>query len=85
MALIGRAKLQGVVEVDEVFAGSEWLGKRGFGADGESLIIGAVDEKERKTGKVRLAKIADASSGNLDNFIDRNIKHILNNYYRWMA
>lgn len=74
MVLSGRTKLQGVVEVDEVLVGGKRAGKRGRGAEGKSLIIVAVEVKGRKTGRVRLAKIADASSDSLNNFIERNIE-----------
>ena len=74
MVLSGRTKLQGVVEVDEVLIGGKTSGKRGRGAEGKSLIAVAVEVKGRKTGKVRLAKISDASSKSLNTFIEDNIE-----------
>jgi len=73
MVLSGRTKLQGVVEVDEVLIGGKVSGKRGRGAEGKSLIAVAVEVKGRKTGRVRLAKISDASSNSLTTFIENNI------------
>lgn len=74
MILSGRSKLQGTVEVDEVLLGGKKPGKRGRGAEGKSLIAVAVEVKGRKTGRVRLAKIPDASSNSLNGFIESNIK-----------
>ena len=74
MVLSGRNKLQGIVEVDEVLIGGKTSGKRGRGAEGKSLIAVAVEVKGRKTGRVRLAKIPDASSDSLNTFIEANIE-----------
>ncbi len=74
MILNGRNKLQGTVEVDEVFVGGKKSGKRGRGAEGKSIIAVAVELKGRKTGRMRLAKIQDASSKSLNKFIIDNIK-----------
>ena len=62
MILSGKAKLQGIVEVDEVLVGGKVSGKRGRGAEGNSLIAVAVEVIGRKTGRARLAKITDVSS-----------------------
>lgn len=74
MVISGRNKLQGTVEVDEVFVGGKISGKRGRGAEGKSLIAVAVELNGRKTGRVRLAKIPNASSESLKEFIKNNIK-----------
>lgn len=74
MVFSGRSKLQGTVEVDEVMIGGKTSGKRGRGAEGKSLIAVAVEVKGRKTGRVRMAKIPDASSDCLDRFIENNIE-----------
>jgi len=74
MVLSGRNKLQGIIEVDEVLVGGKTSGKRGRGAEGKSLIAVAVEIKGRKTGRVRLAKIPDASSDSLKIFIEDNIE-----------
>lgn len=74
MVLGGRNKLRGIVEVDEVFVGGKKSGKRGRGAEGKSLIAVAVEINGRKTGRMRLAKIPNASSESLNNFINNNIE-----------
>ena len=74
MIMSGRTKLKGVVEVDEVFIGGKKSGKRGRGAEGKSIIAVAVEVKGEKTGRVRLAKIQDASSKSLIGFIENNIE-----------
>lgn len=74
MVLSGRTKLQGIVEVDEVLVGGKTSGKRGRGSEGKSLIAVAVEVKGRKTGRVRLAKIPNASSDSLNKFIEDNIE-----------
>ncbi len=74
MVISGRNKLQGIVEVDEVLVGGETSGKRGRGAEGKSLIAVAVEVKGRKTGRVRLAKIPDASNDSVNAFIVDNIE-----------
>jgi len=74
MVMSGRSKLQGIVEVDEVLLGGKKSGKRGRGAEGKSLIVVAVEIKGRKTGRVRLAKIPDASSHSLQSFIENTIE-----------
>ena len=74
MVLSGRSKLNGIVEVDEVFIGGKKPGKRGRGAEGKSIIVVGVEVTGRKTGRVRLAKIPDASSNSLNKFIESNIE-----------
>lgn len=74
MVLSTRTKLEGIIEVDEVMIGGKVTGKRGRGAEGKSLIAVAVEVKGRKTGRVRISKISDASSESLKEFIETNIK-----------
>lgn len=74
MVLSGRNKLEGVVEVDEVLVGGKTSGKRGRGAEGKSLVAVAVEVKGRKTGRVRLSKISDASAKSLKRFIEQNVE-----------
>jgi transposase-like protein len=74
MVLNGRSKLNGIIEVDEVLIGGKKSGKRGRGAEGKSLIAVAVEVKGRKTGRVRLEKIPDASGKSLKDFIEKNIE-----------
>lgn len=51
----GRSKLTGRVEIDESYIGGPEKGKRGRGAGGKNLVVGAVEVREwtdPKTGKV---------------------------------
>lgn len=74
MVLSGRSKLQGTVEVDEVFVGGKKPGKRERGTEGKSLVAVAVEITGRKTGRMRLTKIPNASSESLHGFIEDNIE-----------
>jgi transposase-like protein len=78
----GRTPLRGVVEVDETFIGGRKKGRRGRGAEGKSLVIGAVEvvtyrNKKGKitecAGRVRLQKIPDASGDELMQFLKENV------------
>lgn len=62
----GRDRLAGVVEVDETFIGGPEPGKRGRGAAGKSLVLIAAQADGRKIGRIRLARIADASAASLE-------------------
>ena len=61
----GRDRLSGVVEVDEVFIGGSRQGKRGRGAEGKTLVLIAAQADGRKIGRIRMARIADASAESL--------------------
>lgn len=61
----GRDRLSGVVEIDEVFIGGPRPGKRGRGAAGKSLVMIAAQADGKKIGRIRMARIADASAANL--------------------
>ena len=62
----GRDRLQGVVEVDETFIGGPRPGKRGRGAAGKVLVLIAAQEAAKGIGRIRLARIADASAQSLE-------------------
>lgn len=57
----GRERLSGNVEVDETYIGGKKPGKRGRGADGKSLVLIAVEDKENHLGRIRLRQVQDAS------------------------
>lgn len=57
----GRDRLAGTVEVDEAYVGGERSGKRGRGAEGKALILIAAQADGSKIGRIRLARIANAS------------------------
>jgi transposase-like protein len=58
----GRDRLSGAVEVDEVYIGGERPGKRGRGAAGKALVLIAAQVDGSKIGRIRLARVADASA-----------------------
>ena len=62
----GRDRLAGVIEVDETFLGGPRPGKRGRGAANKTLVLIAVQADGRKIGRIRLARIADASAASLE-------------------
>lgn len=66
MIRIGRERLSGIVEVDEVFLGGVKPGKRGRGALGKVLILVAVEDKGKHgIGRIRITIISDASAVSL--------------------
>jgi len=70
----GRDRLQGVVEVDETFIGGPRPGKRGRGAAGKVLVLIAAQEAAKGIGRIRLARIADASARSLEAAISAAIE-----------
>lgn len=71
----GRDRLDGTVEVDETYIGGKRPGKRGRGASGKSLVVVAVEDKGEEFGRIRLARVADASAfsliGAVRDFVER--------------
>jgi len=61
----GRDRISGVVVVDETLIGGSKPGKRGRGAAGKALVLIAVEDKGRHFGRIRLRRVADASSASL--------------------
>ncbi len=57
--------LRGTVEVDETLVGGKQHGKRGRGAKGKTIVVGAV----QRNGKTRLEVISKANRKNLHGFI----------------
>ena len=62
----GRDRLQGVVEVDEIFIGGPRPGKRGRGAQGKVLVVVAAQQAAKGIGRIRLTRVADASARSLE-------------------
>jgi transposase-like protein len=62
----GRDRLGGAVEVDETYIGGSKPGKRGRGAAGKVLVLVAAQEDEKRIGRIRLRRIADASANSLE-------------------
>jgi transposase-like protein len=70
-----REPLQQRVEVDETLVGGARPGKSGRGADGKTVVAGAVETRpgkgrKRPLGRLRLAAIPDASAKSLERFIE---------------
>ncbi len=72
----GREMLSGIVQVDETYIGGKKTGKRGRGAVGKAVVgIAVEDKKQNGIGRIRLAKLPDASAGSLDTFLTRTVAH----------
>jgi transposase-like protein len=75
MVRVGREKLSGLVEVDEVFLGGVKPGKRGRGALGKVLVLVAVEDKgESGFGRIRIEIISDASAAVLKMAINKMVE-----------
>ncbi len=61
----GRDRLIGPVQVDETYIGGPRSGKRGRGAAGKTLVLVAVEVKDKRMGRIRLHKLKDASGNSL--------------------
>jgi transposase-like protein len=70
----GRDRLSGTVEVDETYLGGPESGKRGRGAGGKSLVLIAAQADGRKIGRIRLARIADASAKSLEQAVTEAVE-----------
>jgi transposase-like protein len=65
----GRDKLSGRVEVDETHVGGVRPGPHGRGLPGKALVVIAAQEEGAGVGRIRLARIPDASAAHLRRFI----------------
>jgi len=74
MVFPSRDRLSEKVEVDETLVGGKKAGKRGRGAEGKTLVVIAIEIKEKGTGRVRMSIIPDASKKSLAKFITENIE-----------
>ena len=71
----GRDNLSGSIEVDETYIGGLEEGLRGRGAGNKALVVIATQMVEKKKiGRIRMAKIPDASSDSLHGFIRSSIE-----------
>jgi transposase-like protein len=61
----GRDRLEGPVQVDETYVGGKRPGKRGRGAEGKTLVVVAVEDRDKRPGRIRLHKVKDASGASL--------------------
>lgn len=70
----GRDRLKGRVEVDETYVGGLAERRRGRGIPSKALVIIAAQEDGRGIGRIRLARIPDASNTHLRHFIQSAIE-----------
>jgi transposase-like protein len=70
----GRDRLAGSVEVDEVYIGGERSGKRGRGAAGKALVLVMAQIDGSRTGRIRLARVANASAAVLTAAISSSVE-----------
>lgn len=66
MVRVGRDKLSGIVEIDEVFVGGVHKGKRGRASVGKALVLVAVEDRGKKGyGRIQMTVIKDVKSETL--------------------
>jgi transposase-like protein len=70
----GRDKLTGRIEVDETYLGGLEEGVRGRQTEKKALVIVGAEEDGRRTGRIRLRRILNASQASLHGFIHENIE-----------
>lgn len=70
----GRDRLAGRVEVDETYVGASEEGLRGRRTEKKALIVVAAQEDGKRTGRIRMARIRDASADSLEAFIEQSIE-----------
>lgn len=70
----GRDRLTGRIEVDETFVGGLEEGVRGRQTETKALVVIAAQEDGAGMGRIRMRRIADASSESLESFIAENIE-----------
>jgi transposase-like protein len=70
----GRDRLGGTVEVDETYVGGLREGRPGRDPEGKALVAIAAQKDGRKIGRIRLARIADASALSLEGFIAQAVE-----------
>jgi len=70
----GRERLQGRVELDEVFVGGIEEGVRGRQTETKALIAVACEERGKGIGRIRLRRIPDASAASLEAFLTEAVE-----------
>lgn len=74
MVRLGRDRLSGTVQIDEIYIGGEKPGKRGRGAAGKTLVVIMVELKEGKTARIRLRRVRDASGPSLEGAVEEVVE-----------
>ncbi len=70
----GRDRLNGLIEVDEIFIGGPRPGKRGRGAAGKDLVLIAAQVDGKRIGRIRLCCIPDATATSLGTAICASVE-----------
>lgn len=70
----GRDRLSGRIEVDETYVGASEKGVRGRKIEKKALVVVAAQEDGKRTGRIRMARIQDASASSLEPFIEKSIE-----------
>jgi len=68
-----RDRLNGVVEIDETYVGGRGTGVRGRGAERKALVAIAAEVRGRGPGRIRMARIPDASAISLRAFMTASV------------
>jgi len=74
-----RDRIHGKVEMDETFVGSPKPGKRGRGAEGKTIVLGAIEvlparEKRTRSGRLRMRVVPDAKGKTLFAFAKESVE-----------
>lgn len=69
----GRDRLGGEVEVDETYVGGLAEGPRGRGSQNKALVAIAAEQEGKGIGRIRLARIANASAKSLRAFVEASV------------
>jgi transposase-like protein len=69
MVLPRRKLLSGAVEVDESYIGATRPGKHGRAAAGKAIVAIAVEDRDGRPGRTRMARIADLKAQTLTDFV----------------
>lgn len=70
----GRDRLNGTIEVDDIYIGGEKPGKRGRGAEGKALVVIAAQLNGKRIGRIRICRVADASAQSLETAVQNMIE-----------
>jgi transposase-like protein len=74
MVRAGRDKLQGPVEVDEIYIGGVGTQVRGRGAERKVIVVIAAEVRGKGPGRIRMAVVTDVSAESLHSFILDNVQ-----------
>jgi len=69
-----RDRLAGEVEADEIYIGGGRAGKRGRGAAGKALVLVMVQVSPQGAGRIRLARVVDASAASLERALQQAVE-----------